>query len=97
MKEAFKITKKHFIESFEELFDSFRKIFTTPNLFEKVCVWVMLIFTVAFGTAALVTPILLHTNCDVSGFVFLSLIVTVPIEVVLIGAVANWVVKVYQE
>lgn len=97
MKEAFKTTKKHFIESFEELFDSFRKIFKTPNLFEKVCVWCMLIFTVAFGTAALVTPILLHTNCNVSGFVFLSLIVTVPIEVVLIGAVANWVVKVYQE
>ena len=57
----------------------------------------MLIFTVIFGTAAIVTPILLHTNCNVSGFVFLSLIVTVPIEVVLIGAVANWVVKVYQE
>ena len=97
MKEAFKTTKKHFIESFEEFFESFIKIFKTPNLFEKVCVWVMLIFTVAFGTAALVTPILLHTNCNVSGFVFLSLIVTVPIEVVLVGAAANWVVKVYQE
>ena len=97
MKEALKITKKHFIESFEEFFESIRKIFKTPTLFEKVCVWVMVIFTVAFGTAALVTPILLHTNYDVSGFVFLSLIVTVPIEVVLIGAVANWIVKVYQE
>ncbi len=97
MKEALKTTKKHFIESFEELFESFRKIFKTPNLFEKVCVWVMLIFTVIFGTAAIVTPILLHTNYDVSGYVFLSLIVTVPIEVVLIGAAANWVVKVYQE
>ena len=57
----------------------------------------MLIFTVIFGTAAIVTPILLHTNYDVSGFVFLSFIVTIPIEVVLIGAAANWVVKVYQE
>ena len=88
MKEALKITKKHFIESFEE-------IFINPNLFEKVCVWVMLIFTVAFGTAAIIIPILLHTNYDVSGFVFLSLIVTVPIEVVLIWASANWVVKVF--
>jgi len=90
MKESLKTVKKHFIESFEE-------IFINPNLFEKVCVWVMLIFTVAFGTAAIIIPILLHTNYDVSGFVFLSLIVTVPIEVVLIGAVANWIVKVYQE
>lgn len=97
MKEALKTTKKHFIESFEEFFESIRKIFTTPNLIERFCVWVMVIFTVAFGTAALVTPILLHTNYDVSGFVFLSFIVTVPIEVVLIGAVANWIVKVYQE
>jgi hypothetical protein len=97
MKESLKTVKKHFIESFEEFFESIRKIFTTPNLIERFCVWVMVIFTVAFGTAALVIPILLHTNYDVSGFVFLSLIVTVPIEVVLIGAVANWIVKVYQE
>ena len=90
MKESLKTVKKHFIESFEEFFE-------IPNLFEKVCVWVMLIFTVIFCTAAIVTPILLHTNCNVSGFVFLSFIVTIPIEVVLIGAVANWVVKVYQE
>ena len=97
MKESLKITKKHFIESFEEFFESFGKIFTDPALMEKVCVWVMLIFTVVFGTAALVVPILLHTNYDVSGFFFLSLIVTVPIEVVLIGASANWVIKAYQE
>lgn len=89
MKESFETIKKHFIESFEEFF----KI---PNLIEKVCVWVMLIFTVAFGVATFAIPILLHTNHDVSGFVFLSLIVTVPIEVVLIGASSIWVVKVYQ-
>lgn len=97
MKESLKPIKKHFIESFTEVFKSFGKIFTDPALMEKVCVWVMVIFTVAFGTAALVTPILLHTNYDVSGFVFLSLIVTVPIEVVLIAASANWIVKAYQE
>jgi hypothetical protein len=97
MKEALKTTKKHFIESFEDFFESFIKIFKTPNLFEKVCVWVMLIFTVAFGTAAVVIPILLHTNYEISGFVFLSYIVTVPIEVVLINASANWIIKVYQE
>ena len=97
MKESLNTIKKHFIESFTEVFKSFEKIFTDPDLFEKVCVWVMLIFTVAFGTAALVLPILLHTNYDVSGYVFLSLIVTVPIEVVLIGASANWVIKAYQE
>lgn len=94
MKESLKTVKKHFIESFEEFFEEF---FVIPNLFEKVCVLVMLIYTVIFGTAAIVTPILLYTNCNVSEFVFLSFIVTIPIEVVLIGAVAIWVVKVYQE
>lgn len=88
MKESLKIVKKHFIESFEE-------IFADPKFIEKVCVWVMTIFTVAFGAAAVVIPIILHTNYDVSGFVFLSYIVTVPIEVVLIIASANWLVKVY--
>lgn len=101
MKETLKTIKKHFIksftESFTEDFKSFGKIFTNPDLLEKVCVWVMLISTVVFGTAAIVVPILLHTNYDVSGYVFLSLIVTVPIEVVLIGASANWFIKAYQE
>lgn len=88
MKESLKIVKKHFIESFEE-------IFADPKFIEKVCVWVMTIFTVAFGAAAVVIPILLHTNYGVSGFVFLSYIVTVPIEVVLVNASANWIVKIY--
>ena len=55
MKESFKTIKKHFIESFEEIFE-------TPNLLEKVCVWVMLIFTVAFCVAAASIPIILNTN-----------------------------------
>ena len=88
MKESLKTTKKHFIESFEE-------IFADPKFIEKVCVWVMTIFTVAFGAAAVVIPILLHSNYDVSGFVFLSYIFTFPIEVVLINASANWIVKIY--
>lgn len=97
MKESLKPIKKHFIESFTDFFESVGKIFADPNLLEKFFVWCMTIFTVVFGTAALVVPILLHTNYDVSGFVFLSLIVTVPIEVVLIAASANWIVKAYQE
>ena len=88
IKEALTSSKKHLIESFEEFF--------TEDLIEKVLVWVMLIFTVAFGSAAVVVPILLHTNYEVSGLVFLSYIVTVPIEMVLIGASANWVVKVWR-
>ena len=90
MKESFKTIKKHFIESFEEIFE-------TPNLLEKVCVWVMLIFTVAFCVAAASIPIILNTNHGVSGLVFLSYIVTVPIGVVLLVASANWVIKVQQE
>ena len=90
MKESLKIVKKHFIESFKE-------IFADPTFIEKICVWLMMIFTVAFGSAAVAVPILLHKNNDVSGLVFLSYIVTIPIEVILINASANWFVKVYKE
>lgn len=89
MKESWKIVKKHFIESFEE-------IFADPTFIEKVCVWPMIIFTVAFSSAAIAVPIIIHANNDVSGLVFLSYIVTIPIEVVLINASANWFVKVYK-
>ena len=94
MKETLKPIKKHFIESFTEFFESVGKIFADPNLLEKFFVWCMTIFTVCFGVTALVVPIILHTNADVSGFVYLSYIITIPILVVLIAASANWIVKV---
>ena len=97
MKEALKITKKHFIESFTEVFKSFGKFFTDPNLLEKFFVWCMTIFTVCFGAAAISVPIILHLNNEVSGLVFLSYIITLPILIILVIASTNWIVKVYQE
>ena len=90
MKESFETIKKHFIESFEEIFND-------PKFIEKVCVWSMTIFTIAFGVAAVGVPIVLNSNHGVSGLVFLSYIITFPILIVLIHALANWFVKVYQE
>lgn len=90
MKESFKTIKKHFIESFKEISDD-------PKFIEKVCVWTMTIFTLAFGVSAVGVPIALNSNNGVSGLVFLSYIITIPILIVLINAVANWFVKIYQE
>lgn len=88
MKESLKTIKNHFIESFEE-------IFADPKFLEKVFVWCMVIFTVGFDSAAVAGPVLLFSNIGVSGLVFLSYIVTIPISVFLIKATANWFVKIY--
>lgn len=89
MQEPMKTIKKHFIESFTEIFDD-------PLTLEKVFVWLMTLFTIGFGAAAVTIPIILHSNHDVSALVFLSYIITIPIIIVLINASANWFVKVYQ-
>lgn len=86
-KETLKITKQHFVESFVEIFTS---------QFEQVCVWFMFFFAIGFGVATVLVPVLLQTKYGFSGYVYLSFILTIPLEVIIICGSVNWMAKVFR-
>ena len=75
--------------------ESFTEIFT--DQFEHVVCWLTFIFTIVFGAALLVAPIIACCKYNWSNYWFLTYIDSVPLMAILITFTANWMCKLLNE